>query len=351
MVAQQPARRWISRRIRVLCAIAFVAGSLFPPYIPPDALAGTQVDDGLSADEGPQILLVEDGFLMKSSSLTQQGTRRAYAEGLIHVVREGEKLTELATRFGIKRETIEWVNKLPANTPLKPGQELIILPVDGVLHTVSRGQTISRIAELYSVPPAQIRDQNKLDGDFILAGQELIIPGGKPIVEKPVVVAQDPKPTPGTKPTPAKPSPGKTPEVKATPSYGVLQMPCNNCFYTQLYHPGHYAVDIQTKGGGPIFASEDGKVIRSDGRHAGEGGGDQWNGGYGNVIEVDHGNGLITLYAHNKELYVKDGDTVKRGQVIAWMGNTGRVYGATGIHTHYEVRVNGVKKNPVLYLK
>ena len=76
-----------------------------------------------------------------------------------------------------------------------------------------------------------------------------------------------------------------------------------------------------------------------------------WNGGYGNVIEIDHGNGLVTLYAHNKDLYVKVGNNVSRGQHIASMGNTGLVYGKTGIHVHFEVRLNGVKKNPLLYLE
>lgn len=119
-------------------------------------------------------------------------------------------------------------------------------------------------------------------------------------------------------------------------------MPCSGCSYTQYYNPGHYAVDIQQKGGGPIYAAEAGTVVRAD---------TGWNGGYGNVIEIDHGNGLITLYAHNKELYVKVGDQVTRGQNISFMGNTGRVYGKTGIHVHFEVIVNGVKKNPLLYLK
>ena len=64
-----------------------------------------------------------------------------------------------------------------------------------------------------------------------------------------------------------------------------------------------------------------------------------------------HGNGLVTLYAHNKEHYVRDGAVVQRGQMIAGMGNTGRVYGKTGIHVHFEVRLNGVKKNPLLYLE
>ncbi len=341
---QHPLRHWLSLRVKILCAAVLLTGSLLPPYVPRDALAGEDIGD----IDAPQLLLVEDGFLMKSSSLTQQGARRAYAEGLLHVVREGETLTGLAARYGLHRSTIEWVNKLPASTPIKPGQELVILPVDGILHTVGRGQTLARISELYSVNPNDIRSQNKLEGDFILAGQELIIPGGKPIIEKPVEVAAKPNvitpPKPGgTKPPPVPVKQGGTvPKADVDPSYGILQMPCNDCFYTQYYHAGHYAVDIQTKGGGPIFASEDGTVTRAD---------TGWNGGYGNVIEIEHGKGLVTLYAHNKELYVREGAEVKRGQLIAWMGNTGRVYGKTGIHTHFEVRVNGVKKNPLLYLK
>src|SRR3989338_329395 len=244
---QNPLRHWLSFRVRVACVAAFAAGALLPPYVPNDALASQEEVD----IDAPQFLLVEDGFLMKSSSLTQQGARRAYAEGIIHVVREGEKLTELAAFYNLKRETIEWVNRLPANTPLKPGQELIILPVDGILHTVSRGQTVSRIAEVYGIPAEEIRRQNKLDGDFILAGQELIIPGGKPIVAKPGEVAVNPPaPKPGT-PTSPKPlqQGGTVPKAAATPSFGILQMPCNNCSYTQYFRPGHYAVDIQTKGG------------------------------------------------------------------------------------------------------
>jgi murein DD-endopeptidase MepM/ murein hydrolase activator NlpD len=334
---QHPIRHWLSWRIRIACIVIFVVGTLLPPYIPKEAQGS---NEGVPV-EAPQFLLVEDGFLMKSSSLTQQGSRRAYAEGIIHTVRSGESMEAIAERYGIKANTVRWANKLQPGSVLKPGQQLIILPVDGVLHTVTRGQTLTRIAQLYEIPASEIARQNNVQGGFILAGQELIIPNAKPIVAAPTQVAVKPSvTTPGTRPQPV--SPGKPTGATATPTIGVLQMPCNSCSFTQYYHPGHYAVDIQQKGGGPIFASEAGTVIRAD---------IGWNGGYGNVIEVDHGNGLITLYAHNKELYVKVGDAVARGQEVAYMGNTGRVYGKTGIHTHFEVRVNGVKKNPVLYLK
>lgn len=335
---RSPLLRWLSLRVRLVCVVALIIGGFFRPYVPSEDLGVTDAE----AIDLPQILLVEDGFLMKSSSLTQQGARRAYAEGIVHVVQAGDSIDKLSRKYGITADTIRWTNDMTASSVLRPGQELVILPVNGVLHTVARGQTISHIAELYSIPPDAIRQQNKLESDFIVAGQELIIPDGKPIVAKPTQIAGTPKPTPtapGTKPPAPAPT---TPAADVVPTPGVLQMPCNNCFFTQYFHPGHYAVDIQTRGGGPVFAAEEGEVIRAE---------YGWNGGFGNVVEVDHGNELVTLYAHNRDLLVKKGDKVSRGQQVAWMGNTGRVYGATGIHIHFEVRVKGVKKNPILYLR
>ena len=72
-------------------------------------------------------------------------------------------------------------------------------------------------------------------------------------------------------------------------------------------------------------------------------------GGYGNHVIIDHGDGVKTLYGHLDSLNVKVGDNIKQGEVIGIMGNTGRVYGATGIHLHWEVIINGVKKNPIGY--
>lgn len=347
-----PVRHWLIRRIRVLCVLVFLVGLVLPPYVPKEALA-QQVD---GTDDQSQFLLVEEGFLMKTSSLTDQTARRAYGEGLLHTVQAGESIESIAEKYRLKADTVRWANTFPPGLSLQPGQQLIILPVDGVLHTVARGQTLLAISELYDVPLEQIIRQNQIQGGVIIAGQELIIPGGRPILQRPPDTTTpptgqptQPKPTTPTqpKPTPAQPkpttpAPSQPTGAVAETSVGIFQTPCNNCSITQYYRPGHYALDIQTKGAvRPIFAAEAGTVVRAA---------TGWNGGYGNVIEIDHGNGVVTLYGHNEVLYVKEGDTVTRGQEIAKMGNTGRVYGATGIHTHFEVRVNGVKKNPLLYL-
>lgn len=342
----QSARQWLSRRIRVLCVAAFLLGSLLPPYVPKEAMARSGGDSDPS-----QFLLVEEGFLMKTSSLTDQSARRAYGEGLLHTVEAGESIESIAEKYHIKPDTVRWANTFTPGFSLQPGTQLIILPTDGVLHTVARGQTLLAIAELYDVPLEQIIRQNQIQGGVIIAGQEIIIPGGRPILQRPSEVAVTPKPTtPGTvasvpsapKPVATAPSKKAPTGAVAEPSIGIFQTPCNGCSITQYYNPGHYAIDIQTKGATrPIFAAEAGTVIRAA---------TGWNGGYGNVIEIDHGNGVVTLYGHNEALYVQEGDIVTRGQEIAKMGNTGRVYGKTGIHIHFEVRVNGVKKNPLLYL-
>ncbi len=94
----------------------------------------------------------------------------------------------------------------------------------------------------------------------------------------------------------------------------------------------HTGIDIGAPSGTSIVAAADGEVIKSG-----------WNNSYGNMVMIDHGGGIVTLYAHNSKLLVKKGDIVSRGQAISISGSTGR---STGPHLHFEVRVNGDYKNP-----
>lgn len=98
----------------------------------------------------------------------------------------------------------------------------------------------------------------------------------------------------------------------------------------------HTGIDIGVGSGSNIVAANAGKVIKA-----------AWNNSYGYMVMVDHGGGIVTLYAHNSVLKVKTGDTVTKGQVIALSGSTGM---STGPHLHFEVRVNGEYKNPMNYL-
>ncbi len=118
------------------------------------------------------------------------------------------------------------------------------------------------------------------------------------------------------------------------PTTGVVTSPYGLRWGGTDFHPG---IDIANDMGTPIVATADGVVIVAG-----------WNsGGYGNMVDIDHGNGIMTRYGHASQVVVSAGQYVRRGQVIALMGSTGF---STGPHVHYEVHVNGQRVNPISYL-
>ncbi len=118
------------------------------------------------------------------------------------------------------------------------------------------------------------------------------------------------------------------------PATGVVTSPYGLRWGGTDFHPG---MDIANDLGTPIVATADGMV-----EFAG------WNsGGYGNMVDINHGNGIMTRYGHAQQVLVSVGQSVRRGQIIAYMGSTGF---STGPHVHYEIHVDGQKVNPINYL-
>lgn len=118
------------------------------------------------------------------------------------------------------------------------------------------------------------------------------------------------------------------------PARGTVTSPYGLRWNGSDFHPG---IDIANDMGTPIVATADGVVTTAG-----------WNdGGYGNMVDIDHGNGILTRYGHAMQVAVMAGQYVRRGQVIAYMGSTGF---STGPHVHYEVRINGQPVNPSSYL-
>ena len=117
------------------------------------------------------------------------------------------------------------------------------------------------------------------------------------------------------------------------PTQGYVSSPYGLRFGGTEFHRG---IDIAAEMGTPIVAAADGVVTAAG-----------WNGGYGNMVDVDHGSGVVTRYGHASAVAVTVGQQVRRGQVIAYVGSTGR---STGPHLHYEVRVGGQPVNPAAYL-
>ena len=229
----------------------------------------------------------------------------------IYVVHEGDSLAGIAKMFGVSVNTIVWANDLKRGTTITPGQTLVILPISGVKHTVAKGDTLKSIAKKYQADSEEIIQYNGLSSDATLAiGDEIIVPDGE--ILSPIYSAS-----------------GATAKVRGAsgPEYlGYYGRPLVGGRKSQGLH-GYNGVDLAAPAGTPILAAAAGQVIVS--RDYG------WNGGYGNYVVIQHDNGTQTLYAHNSSNIVFVGQRVFQGQVVGYVGSTGK---STGAHLHFEVR-------------
>lgn len=244
---------------------------------------------------------------------------------ITYTVKPGDTIFDIAENFNISVNTILWSNKLSARSIIRPGDKLTILPVSGIKYIIKKGDTISSIAKKQQAKETDIIEFNKLgDPSKLIAGQELIIPDGRPY----------------TPPRPKIYQP-KAAQVYQAPKTSISNLfwP-TNCSKISQYFKGwrHTGVDIACGRNEPIYAAQDGVVEKAG-----------WNaGGYGYRIIIKHTDGTKTLYAHLlKNLEVKAGQQISKGEVIAHMGSTGK---STGPHLHFEVIIKGTRYNPLNYL-
>lgn len=251
-------------------------------------------------------------------------------------VKPGDNLFVIAEKYGLQPETILWGNyEVLRDNPqfLSPGQELSILPTDGVYYQWLEGDNLNSVASFFKVEPDVILNYpgNRLLPDStdpttpdIAAGTWLIIPGGKRVLK-------DWGPPPITRANPA-----------AAAYYGEGY--CGNIYEGAIgigsfiwptvattlsgydYSPPlHSGIDIAGAEGNAIFAVDSGVVVFA--------GWSQF--GYGNLIVLDHGNGWQSAYAHLSAVNVICGQSVAQGTVIGALGTTGN---STGPHLHFELR-------------
>jgi murein DD-endopeptidase MepM/ murein hydrolase activator NlpD len=236
-------------------------------------------------------------------------------------VREGDTLERIAKMFEVTVNTVRWTNNLDRKAVLKVGQELTILPISGIPYTVKRGDTLASIAKATGGDAEEIALFNDISGS-LAAGTALIIPDGELSTPAPAPAPRRNVAT-GVRPV------GTTGGVDSS---GYYLAPLSRYVRTQGIH-GYNSVDLGAPVGTPILASASGEVILS---RTGS-----WNGGYGNYVVISHDNGSQTLYAHQSRVAVGVGEHVVKGQVIGYVGNTGR---STGPHLHFEIR--GGPRNP-----
>jgi len=244
---------------------------------------------------------------------------------ITYTVQAGDTAEGIAYTFDIKPETIMWSNPAVEDTPdyLQIGQVLVILPINGVYHTVAKNDTLDSIAKKYKAKVESITGVsfNNLTGpDYkIEPGMKLIVEGGeKPFVPKVVTTYSGPVPQ----------------DARGT---GRFYWPTSGTL-TQGYWWGHRAADIGAALGMRVNAADSGFVSFAG-----------WTDvGYGKLVVIDHANGYATYYAHLNTITVAVGQRAVRGQPIGTVGSTGN---STGPHLHFEIRLNGSLLNPLVYLR
>jgi len=258
----------------------------------------------------------------------------------------GDSLFAIAKQYNIKPETILYSNKAslddnPEN--LKPGMTLTIPPVDGLLYMWQQGDTLQKVATQFKAKADDILNWpgNNLDltDPEIKPGTVIMVPGGqRQLIDWSQFI---PTISRGTSGAGTGTSNIGTSQCGAGPSGPVSVWPIlgeAHVLSGYNFMPTHLGIDILAHVGDTVVAAGNGVVVMAQG-------GDNY--GYGNVIEIDHGGGYATVYAHLSAIDVKVCQPVYAGQAIAASGATGNV---TGPHLHFEVRTGSGNQNPWNYV-
>jgi murein DD-endopeptidase MepM/ murein hydrolase activator NlpD len=241
-----------------------------------------------------------------------------------YTVKKGDTVSGIAENYSLSMGSIISFNQLNEAWNLRSGKVLKIPNMDGVAYTIQKGDTISSIALKMKVPQNAILDANDILSENIPAGKVIFIPGGKmdanalsraikrPVVEKMIYPVNN---------------------RRVTSNYGWREDPVNPVAGQMTFHR---AVDLAGRMGDPVKAALKGTVLHVDN-----------NRNLGNFIILKHGE-YQTLYAHLSAVLVKNGEEVNQGQLIGKVGETGYT---TGPHLHFEVFRNGNRVNPLEILR
>ncbi|MCX6754581.1 MAG: M23 family metallopeptidase [Candidatus Nomurabacteria bacterium] len=269
---------------------------------------------------------------------------------ITYKVKEGETLGKIAAKFNISKNTIIYANTTIKNNVLKVGQTLVILPVDGVSYTIKKGDTLASISKAFKADTNDIAEYNDISiNKGLQAGETIIVPGGTAIVKKaePTIAKAENKvekeqPQPKTQiqessnDTEAQtPTPTQAPNTAT--GKGILggyiwPFPSGTGRVSQKLHDDN-AYDFAAPKGTPIYAIQDGNVLIADGNG--------YNGGYGLYVVIDFNDGAQAIFGHMSKVTAIAGESVKKGDIIGYVGSTGK---STGNHVHIGYR--GGMSNP-----
>jgi len=266
-------------------------------------------------DENGNVLL-EDGTVLSAKSLGI-GQTVSYQT---YKVKSGDSISTISRKFGLTNiSTLIAVNGIDNVRTLREGQKLKVPSMDGLVHRVKKGESLTGIAGKYNVSLEKLCDTNDLTTQVLFAGQELFIPGAR-------LDSSELKKAMGelfANPISA--------SYRLTSRFGPRSDP-----FTGVAS-NHTGIDMACPKGTPISATMSGKVV-----YVG------WSNVFGNYVIINHGNGYQSLYGHMSKATCKTGQTVNQGTKIGLVGSTGY---STGNHLHFTVYKNGKLVDPLLLIK
>lgn len=273
--------------------------------------------------------------IVRQVSLKTNIPERPRYKEIDHEVVRGDSVFAISLEYDIKPETLLWANyDVLEDSPdsLRLGMILRVPPTDGVFYQWQEGDSLDSIATKFKADKDAVINWPGNNIDLVdpepEVGTYVMIPGGSREFVQWLIP---------TVPTGRSGTTTLDPGVCASGPVGSgFVWPTDNHFLSgNDYWGGHLGIDLAAGEGAPVYAADNGVVTR-----AMLGG---YNGGYGNVIMIDHGNGYFTLYAHLSQINVGLCQGVYAGYMIGRAGNTGNSFGA---HLHFEVRLGAGFINP-----
>lgn len=294
------------------------------------------------------------------------------AEQITYKVKKKDTIPAIAKRYGIKQDTILMNNKDALNNKMKVGDTITFPSIDGLYYKLEKNDTLAKIAKKYGISVVDIVDYNNINPKRLKAGSTIFLKGvtlqkykdveGRLIAaqqakedkkknknkEKEKEKEKPEKPPKGTKGSPPPPPPEDNDDGGRSAAYSgagfayPVRYAGVSSPFGNRYHPVlkryilHTGVDLVAKYV-PLRAAKAG-VVTFAGNMS----------GYGKIIIIRHDNGYETRYAHLSVISTNVGEHVNQGDLIGKTGNSGRT---TGAHLHFEIRQNGVPKNPMKYLR
>ena len=289
------------------------------------------------------------------------------AEEITYKIKKKDTIPAIAKRYGVKQDTILINNKDALNNKLKIGDTITFPSIDGLYYKLEKNDTLAKIAKKYGISVVDIVDYNNINPKKLKAGSTIFLKGVTlqkyKDVEGRLIAAQQAKEDKKKnkekeKEKPPKGAKGSAPPPPPPPQddddggrsaaysgagfaypvrYAGVSSPFGNRFHPVLKrYILHTGVDLVAKYV-PLRAAKSG-VVTFAGNMS----------GYGKIIIIRHDNGYETRYAHLSVISTNVGEHVNQGDLIGKTGNSGRT---TGAHLHFEIRQNGVPKNPMKYLR